>query len=52
MLVNVGAVVKLKIEEICDEVQKAAALFCIVGITNPIACVESEPPGEVANPLL
>ena len=51
-LVNVAEVVKLKVVEICVILQKVAALFIMVGITNPKNCVESEPPEEVANPLL
>ena len=51
-LLNVIAVVKRKVVGFCGELQKVAALFVTVGITNPIDCVESEPPEEVANPLL
>jgi len=49
---NVAPVDKRKVVEIYVKLQKVAALFIMVGITNPIACVESEPPEEVGNPLL
>jgi hypothetical protein len=52
VLLNNSVFAKLKVVEICVELQKVAALFCKVGITNPIACVASEPPDEVENPLL
>ncbi len=45
-LLTVTGNVKRKVVEICDELQKVVALFIMVGITKPMACVEYKPDGR------
>jgi hypothetical protein len=45
-LLTVTGNIKRKVVEICDELQKFVALFIMVGITKPMACVESKPDGR------